>query len=120
MAKFRVQPDELRRAVHGADEAADILEDVGGGTADLARRMQGEPALDRAVGGHHIGEFAERWTKEFQLLKDMVLSMNDLMGLAARTYDDMDVALADQLQALVPAAPDRVHSSADAVERSTS
>jgi len=120
MAKFRVQPDELRRTVDGAQEAASILDDVGTGTADLARRMQGEPALDRAVGGHHIGEFSERWTKEFQLVGDMVVSMNALIELAAHAYDDMDVALADQLQALVPAAPDRAHSSADAIDRSTS
>jgi hypothetical protein len=120
MAKFRVQPDELRRTVQGAEEAAGILDEVGGGTADLARRMQGEPALDHAVGGHHIGEFSERWTKEFQLIKDMVRSMNTLIELAAQTYDDMDVALADQLLALVPAAPDRVHSSADAIDRATS
>jgi hypothetical protein len=120
MAKFRVQPDELRQTVQGAEDAAGILEDVRHGTADLAQRMQGEPALDRAVGGHHIGEFSERWTKEFQLIEDMVRSMNDLIELAAQTYDDMDVALADQLQALVPAAPDRVHSSADAIDRSTS
>jgi len=120
MARFRVRPDELRRTVQGAEEAAGILEDVRGGTADLARRMQGEPALDRAVGGHHIGEFSERWTKEFQLVKDMVLGMNELIELAATTYDETDVALADQLHGLVPAAPDRAHSSADAIDRSAS
>jgi hypothetical protein len=119
MAKFRVQPDELRRTVDGAEEAATILDDVGRGTADLARRMQGDPALDRAVGGHHIGEFSERWTKEFQLVKDMVLSMNELIELAAQSYDDMDVALADQLTALTPAAPDRAHASADSIDRPT-
>jgi hypothetical protein len=117
VAKFRVQPDELRRAVDRADEAGAVLDEVGQGTADLARRMRGEPALDRAVGGHHIGEFAERWTKEFRLIRDMVVSMNELMQLAAKTYDDMDVALADQLTALTPAAPDRVHTSADSIDR---
>jgi hypothetical protein len=120
MATFRVEPDQLRRAVDRAQEAANILDDVGQGTADLARRMQDEAALDRAVGAHHIGEFSERWTKEFQLIREMVVSMNKLMQLAAQTYDDMDAALADQLTAVTPAAPDRVHASADSVDRPAS
>ena len=111
MGTITVRPDDLRSAIDQATQAGEVLEGLRADTLDLARRMLADPQLDRYVGLDHIDAFCERWRREFELLQDLVLGMNQLLGRAAQCYDDLDTGLAGQMPAAGPV------PSPDAIDR---
>jgi hypothetical protein len=97
VGEFGVEPEELRRAVAEADAAADVLDEVCDTIRHLGALMLDERLLHEAVGLQPLGEFGERWRKEFELIKEMVVAMNDTLAKTADAYVQIDRQYATQL-----------------------
>jgi flavin-binding protein dodecin len=119
MGRFRVQVDQLTDAVGEAEAAKEALDEARDETTRLTERMYDEPALVWAATAPHIHEFAERWRKEFELIGQMVTSMNDALKDAAEAYRAADSDLAAVFRQLTPdaVAPGPRTSSADSIDR---
>lgn len=118
MGAFRVEPDRLRQTIDQVEETEDVLDGLRYDLVRIAGAMEKEQAVGLAVGSHHISEFVERWSREFELIKEMVLRMSSSLEKAAEHYDEMDTQLAEALQQLTPSGQGRFTTSADALERS--